>query len=96
MCIGFLLLSFLAGLFYFGGVKCSCICYGIIVIAMTHNIFQSIAVKVSGERLTTRLRTETFRAIMKKDMSWFDREENCSGHLINLLSVDTKNVKEVS
>ena len=71
--------------------------YAIIVIAMSRSIlFQSIAVKVSGERLTTRLRMETFRAIVQKDISWFDREENCSGNLIHFLSVDTKNVKEVS
>lgn len=69
--------------------------YSIIVVCHTIH-FQSIAVKVSGERLTTRLRMKTFQSIMKKDMSWFDREENCSGNLIQILSVDAKNVKEVS
>ena len=29
-------------------------------------------------------------------MAWFDKEENSSAHLMEVLSLDAKNVKEVS
>ena len=57
---------------------------------------QSFAVIVSGERLTTRLRVLTFKAMMQKNIAWFDKEENTTGSLSTMLSLDAKNVKAVS
>ena len=51
---------------------------------------------VSGERLTTRLRVKAFRAMMGRDISWFDKEENTTGSLSAMLSLDAKNVKAVN
>ena len=51
---------------------------------------------VSGERLTTRLRVKAFRAMMRRDISWFDKEENTTGSLSAMLFLHAKNVKAVS
>ena len=50
---------------------------------------------VSGERLTTRLRVKSFRAMMRRDIAWFDKEENTTGSLCALLFLHAKNVKAV-
>ena len=51
---------------------------------------------VSGERLTTHLRVQSFKGMLKKDISWFDKEENTTGSLTAMLAQDAKNVKTVS
>ena len=66
---------------------------------MLHNYYkffaQSFVIKLSGEKLTTRLRVYTFCGMMKKSISWFDEEENTTGSLTTILSLDAKNVKNV-
>ena len=59
-------------------------------------LLQTLAITVSGERLTTRLRVKSFRAMIKRDISWFDKEENTTGSLSAMLSLDAKNVKAVN
>ena len=56
---------------------------------------QSFVVMLSGERLTTRLRVELFKALLKKEVGWFDEEEHTTGALNTILFVDTNNVKKV-
>ena len=57
---------------------------------------QSSTISVSGERLTTHLRVQCFKGMLEKDISWFDEEENTTGSLSAMLSLDAKNVKAVS
>ena len=57
---------------------------------------QSSTISVSGERLTTHLRVQSFKGMLEKDISWFDEEENTTGSLSAMLSLDAKNVKAVS
>ena len=57
---------------------------------------QSFAVTASGERLTTRLRVSAFKAMLHQTLGWHDEEENTTGSLSTLLSVDANSVKDVS
>ena len=50
---------------------------------------------LSGEKLTTRLRVQSFTAMMSQDIAWFDKEENTTGSLSTMLALDAKNVKAV-
>ena len=51
---------------------------------------------VAGERLTSRLRSESFRAMLKQEIGWFDDERNATGALITRLSNDAAQVEGVS
>ena len=51
---------------------------------------------VSGERLTTRLRGLTFKAILRQEIGWFDLESNSTGILTVRLSQDASRVQGVS
>jgi len=57
---------------------------------------QSFTISVSGERLTTHLRVQSFKGMLEKEISWFDEEKNTTGSLSAMLSLDAKNVKAVS
>ncbi|CAG8462314.1 5329_t:CDS:10 [Acaulospora colombiana] len=47
----------------------------------------------AGERLTKRLRTLTFTALMKQEVAYFDDEKNGTGVLTSKLAVDASNVE---
>ncbi|XP_032847603.2 ATP-dependent translocase ABCB1-like [Tyto alba] len=47
----------------------------------------------AGEILTMRLRTMTFRAILRQEISWFDDPKNNTGALITRLASDASQVK---
>ena len=49
-----------------------------------------------GQRLTTRLRMDSFRSILKQEIGWFDDERNSTGILTLRLSQDAANVQGVS
>ena len=57
---------------------------------------QNSTFALSGERLTTRLRQKSFAAIIKQEISYFDREENGVGFLTSRLTSDASLVKGVS
>ncbi|XP_065886098.1 ATP-dependent translocase ABCB1-like [Dysidea avara] len=48
---------------------------------------------VSGEALTARLRSISFKAIMRQDIGWFDQEQNSTGALTTRLSHDASQVQ---
>ena len=50
---------------------------------------------VAGERLTTRLRVKTFKAMLRQEVGWFDRRENATGSLTQRLATDASEVKGV-
>ncbi|KAI8816005.1 P-loop containing nucleoside triphosphate hydrolase protein [Fimicolochytrium jonesii] len=51
---------------------------------------------ISGEKLTTRLRDKSFRAMMRQNIAWFDIEEHSVGALTSNLSNDAQNVQNMS
>jgi ABC-type multidrug transport system fused ATPase/permease subunit len=51
---------------------------------------------VAGERLTMRLRSQAFAAILRQDVAYFDTEENSVGALCTRLSGDAAAVQGVS
>ncbi|EEQ85957.1 multidrug-resistance transporter mdr2 [Blastomyces dermatitidis] len=51
---------------------------------------------VCSERLIHRARHEAFRAMLRQDIVFFDREENSTGALTSFLSTETKHLSGVS
>ena len=49
-----------------------------------------------GQRLTERLRVDSFKSILKQEIGWFDDEKNATGILTLRLSQDAANVQGVS
>ncbi|CAF5211687.1 unnamed protein product, partial [Rotaria magnacalcarata] len=47
----------------------------------------------SGEALTRRLRSKVFQAILRQDMTFFDREENSIGALCTRLATEASAVQ---
>ena len=52
-------------------------------------------VTLSGERLTSRLRVQLFKAMLQQSVGWHDEEEHTTGSLTTILSNDADNVKNV-
>ena len=57
---------------------------------------QTVTLSIAGERLTVRLRINTFTAMLKQEIGWFDRRENSTGALTQRLATDASEVKGVS
>ncbi len=51
---------------------------------------------VAGENLTSRLRSRSFKAMLRQDIGWFDDERNSSGALVTRLANDASQVQGVS
>ena len=86
---------------------CVCVCcvrdVCIVIISVLYQInqfvvtcHQVVCFTVSGERLTLRLRSETFHAILKQEIGWFDDQRNSTGALVTRLSNDAAQVEGVS
>ncbi|ESO88014.1 hypothetical protein LOTGIDRAFT_126879, partial [Lottia gigantea] len=54
---------------------------------------QSYMFGISGERLTLRLRKNTFTAMLNQEMAWFDREENNTGSLTTKLATEASSIQ---
>ena len=71
-------------------------CLGFVGLAVATglaNFGQTAMFGVSGERLTSRLRSLLFAAIIRQDVAWFDLERNSTGVLSTKLSTDAMQVK---
>ncbi|KAK6631142.1 hypothetical protein RUM43_014238 [Polyplax serrata] len=66
---------------------------GIGVLMGMGTFVQIWAYGIAGELLTMRLRSKTFSAMLKQEMSWFDDKTNSVGALCSRLSGDTSNVQ---
>lgn len=51
-------------------------------------IANGLGLGVMGERLTRRLRLMAFEGVLRRDIAFFDREENSTGNLTNRLATD--------
>lgn len=70
--------------------------YGIAFAAFLTETIQKGTFEMVGERLTKRMRGDLFRAILRKDIAWFDSDENSIGVLASRLSTDVKLVRLVA
>ena len=48
---------------------------------------------LEGERLTLRIRRDTFAAILRQEMGWFDLKANSTGALCARLSSDSSKIQ---
>jgi len=55
--------------------------------------FQTYLFEVIGERMTRRIRTDYFRALLRQDVGWFDDPKNALGVLTSRLAVDVKLIR---
>ena len=51
---------------------------------------------VAGEALTARIRSVSFKAMLRQEIGWYDEERNSTGALTTRLANDAGQVKEVS
>ena len=95
ICSVFIGVAILAGIIYFTAVSC----IGglpVPIYTQSHDFpFQFFFLGIAGERLTKRLRYNTFKAILRQDIGWFDLKTNSTGILSNRLAVDTADIKGV-
>ena len=57
---------------------------------------QGIAFAICSERLIHRARKEAFRAMLRQDIAFFDKEENSAGALTSFLSTETTHLAGMS
>lgn len=57
---------------------------------------QGTAFAVCSERLICRARSKAFRAMLRQDITFFDREENSTGALTSFLSTETNHLSGIS
>ncbi|KAL1969025.1 hypothetical protein VTN77DRAFT_859 [Rasamsonia byssochlamydoides] len=57
---------------------------------------QGTAFAFSSEKLIRRARSQAFRAMLRQDISFFDKEENSTGALTSFLSTETKHLSGIS
>ncbi len=54
---------------------------------------QILAFNVSGENLTSRMRSLAFKAMLRQEIGWFDEEYNSSGALTTRLADDAAKIQ---
>ena len=67
--------------------------FGVYVFAGLAQCVSTLTFAKSGEALTMRMRLETFDAMLRREISWFDSEKNSVGSLITRLANDTAAMK---
>ncbi|XP_010174504.2 multidrug resistance protein 1 [Antrostomus carolinensis] len=63
------------------------------VITLTAYIIQGFMFGKSGEILTKRLRSLSFRALLQQEIGWYDDQKNAVGILLTRLATDASQVK---
>merc|ERR550519_321055 len=56
----------------------------------------SLMFAIAGENLTMRLRKQSFEAMLRQEMGWFDKPSNTTGALCARLSADTSKVQSAT
>ncbi|XP_029635962.1 ATP-dependent translocase ABCB1-like [Octopus sinensis] len=72
--------------------------FALLILMLAAFIFVGYSVQylmfgISGEKLTLKLRAGLFKAILRQEISWFDKEINNTGVLCSRLAVDSARVK---
>jgi len=63
------------------------------VVDIVAQYFQTYLFEIIGERMTRRIRTDYFRALLRQDIGWFDDPANTLGALTSRLAVDIKLIR---
>ena len=58
--------------------------------------FQTVCFDVAGETLTARLRSLSFKAMLRQEIGWYDEERNSTGALTTRLANDAGQVQGVN
>ncbi|XP_068791162.1 ATP-binding cassette sub-family B member 5 isoform X2 [Struthio camelus] len=66
------------------------------VITLAAYIIQGFMFGKSGEILTMRLRSLSFRALLQQEIGWYDDQKNAIGVLLTRLATDASQVKGIS
>ncbi|CAF3678455.1 unnamed protein product [Rotaria sp. Silwood1] len=69
---------------------------GLGVLSLTTMFIQSFLFACSGEALTKRLRSKTFRAILRQEIAYFDNPDNNTGALCTRLATEASAVQGAS
>jgi len=77
-------------------LKWSFFFYGLALINFIFEFTQKFLFEKVGERLTKRLRSDTFRGMLRQDITWFEDEKNGVGVLSSRLATDVKYVRLVA
>ena len=68
--------------------------FGFLAIAdIVAQFFQTYLFEIIGEKMTRRIRTDYFRALLSQDIGWFDSPSNALGVLTSRLAVDIKLIR---
>jgi len=68
--------------------------FGFLAVAeIVAQYFQTYLFEIIGERMTRRIRTDYFRALLRQDIGWFDDPANALGVLTSRLAVDIKLIR---
>ena len=68
--------------------------FGFLAVADTvAQYFQTYLFEIIGEKMTRRIRTDYFRALLRQDIGWFDHPANALGVLTSRLAVDIKLIR---
>jgi len=68
--------------------------FGILAVFMlVAQFFQTYLFEIIGERMTTRIRTDYFRTLVRQDIAWFDDPANSLGVLTSRLAIDVKLIR---
>jgi len=66
------------------------------VASLLANYLQSVMFGISGEHLTLKVRSLSFRALMRQEIGFFDHKDNSVGALSSALSTDAAQVKSLA
>ena len=69
---------------------------GLGLFTMVCMLGQGFMFSIAGEKLTKRVRTKMFRAMLSQEIGWFDLEENNSGALCSRLSTNAQTVQSAT
>ncbi|XP_065439363.1 ATP-dependent translocase ABCB1-like isoform X1 [Chrysemys picta bellii] len=71
----------------------SLMCLVLAVISLVTHIIQGFTFAKSGEVLTKRLRSLSFKALLQQEIGWYDDPKNAIGVLLTRLATDASQVK---
>ncbi|KAK5130751.1 hypothetical protein LTR08_001696 [Meristemomyces frigidus] len=66
------------------------------IVQVVFFLLQGVAFAYCSERLVHRARDQSFRTMLRQDISFFDREENTAGALTSFLSTETTHLAGMS
>lgn len=74
----------------------SCMYFMLAMVMFVSHVIQGIAFAFCSEKLVHRARDKSFRAMLRQDITFFDKEENSAGALTSFLSIETTHLAGVS